>query len=136
MRSTPRCSEGARCASRHDSATIPTMPEDLSRRRSLLTAALVGALLPPAVPEGRMLRAWLDSWASIGHVVDAMHGTGYNVRLLQSPFTWWAEFCRDEVNPLRRWIGRASDAAPWRAVQRAALATLTRDAGRTPGRVP
>jgi hypothetical protein len=82
---------------------------------------LVGALLPAEVLEGRMVRAWLDSWAGLGHVVDAMHASGYNVRLMQSPFTWWAEFCRDEVNPVARWMGRNHDAAPWRAVQRAAL---------------
>jgi hypothetical protein len=54
--------------------------------RSLLTTALVGALLPQDVPEGRMMRAWLDSWAGIGHVVDAMHAEGYNLRLMRSPF--------------------------------------------------
>jgi hypothetical protein len=45
---------------------------------------------------------------------------------MQSPFVWWAEFCRDEVNPLPKWIGRGSDPVPWRAVQRGALDTLRR----------
>jgi hypothetical protein len=36
---------------------------------SLLTAVLVGALLPVEVAEGRMIRGWLDSWAGIGHVL-------------------------------------------------------------------
>jgi hypothetical protein len=99
----------------------------LSRHCSLLTTALVGALLPKEVPEGQTIRAWLDSWAGVGHVVDAMHAEGYNVRLLRSPFVWRAEFCRDEVNPLPRWLGMAADAAPWRAVQRAALETLRRE---------
>jgi hypothetical protein len=93
--------------------------------RSLLTTALVGALLPQDVPEGRMMRAWLDSWAGIGHVVDAMHAEGYNLRLMRSPF--WAEFCRNEVNPLPRWMGRKHDFTPWRAVQRAAVETLRQD---------
>lgn len=56
-----------------------------------------------------MVRAWLDSWAGVGHVVDAMHDAGYNVRLFQSPFVWWAEFCRDERStPVPRvdWEGR------------------------------
>jgi hypothetical protein len=74
-----------------------------------------------------MLQAWLDSWAGAGHVVDAMHDLGYDARLCQSPFGWRAEFCRTQVNPLPRWIGTASDAALWRAVQRAALNTLRRD---------
>jgi hypothetical protein len=89
---------------------------------------LVGALLPQAVSEARMLRAWLDSWAGVGHVVESMRAIGHNVRLTRSPFVWWAEFCRDEVNPLPRWLGVAADGAPWRAVPRAALETLRQDA--------
>jgi hypothetical protein len=102
------------------------MPPDLALNRSLLTAALVAAQLPAGVPEANMLRAWLDSWSGAGHVVVAMHDLGYNARLTQSPFVWWAEFCQDEVNPLPRWLGRGSDATPWRAVQQAALDALTR----------
>jgi hypothetical protein len=92
--------------------------------RHLPTTALVGALLAKDVPEGHIVRAWLDSWAGVGHVVETMHGAGCNVRLSQSPFVWWAEFCRDEVNPLSGWLGRGSDATPWRVVQRAALDAL------------
>lgn len=98
-----------------------------SRERALLTTILVGARLPAEVPEGRMLRAWLDTWAGAGHVVDAMNELGYHARLTQSPFGWWAEFCRAQVDPLPRWIGRGFDAAPWRAVQQASLATLRRE---------
>jgi hypothetical protein len=43
-----------------------------SPEHCLLTTALVGALLPPDVPEGHMLRGWLDSWSGVGHVLDAM----------------------------------------------------------------
>jgi hypothetical protein len=74
-----------------------------------------------------VVRAWLDSWSGVGHVVDAIHAAGYNVRLLQSPFCWWAEFCRDEVTPVARWTGQAHDVAPWRALQRSALETLRQD---------
>jgi hypothetical protein len=105
----------------------PGMPDDVTQRRHLLTTALVGALLPPDVPEGRMMRASLDSWAGVGHVVESMRAIGYNVRLTQSPCVWWAEFCRDEVNPVPRWIGRAHRAEPWRAVQWAALETLRQE---------
>jgi hypothetical protein len=62
------------------------MPDDVARRRSLLTTALVGALLPADVPEGRLMRAWLDNWEGVGHVVDAMHEQAYKVRLMQSSF--------------------------------------------------
>ena len=98
-----------------------------SGSHNLLTTALVGALLPKDLPEGHMVRAWLDSWSGVGHVVDAMHAVGYNGSLFQSPFAWWAEFIRDEVTPIAQRTGRNHDAAPWRAVQRAALETLRQD---------
>ena len=53
------------------------MPDDPSRRRSLLTVALVGALLPDTVPEARMLRSWLDTWTGIGHIAVGMDRQGY-----------------------------------------------------------
>jgi hypothetical protein len=65
--------------------------------RSLLLTALVAARLPDAVPEARMLRAWLHSWSGAREVVEAMNGHGYDFRLSQSPFGWWAEFCRSRV---------------------------------------
>jgi len=36
----------------------------------IVQQAGVGALLPKGVPEGRMVRSWLDSWSGVGHVVD------------------------------------------------------------------
>jgi hypothetical protein len=78
--------------------------------RSLLTTVLVAAQLPEDVPEARMLRGWLDSWSGVGHVVEGMHDLGYDVRLTQSPFVWWAEFCREAVTPLPRWLGQGHDA--------------------------
>jgi hypothetical protein len=54
-----------------------------------------------------MLCAWLDSRTGAREVIDAMTDRGYNVRLSQSPFGWWAEFCRSQVSPLPKWIGRA-----------------------------
>jgi hypothetical protein len=65
---------------------------------TLLTTALVGALLPPDVPEGDMLRGWLDSWSGgVGHVLDAMTAAGHHVELRQSVFGWRAEFHREAV---------------------------------------
>jgi EcoEI R protein C-terminal len=52
------------------------------------------------VSERRMLAAWLDSWSSAREVIDAMTDHGYNVRLSQSPFGWWAEFCWSQVSTL------------------------------------
>jgi hypothetical protein len=47
-------------------ATSTVMDADPVHRRSLLTTALVGALLLAEVPEARMLRGWLDSWSGVG----------------------------------------------------------------------
>jgi hypothetical protein len=98
----------------------------LTRDRFLLTTALVAAQFPETVPEARTLRGWLDTWAGLGDVVTGMKRQGYDVRLSQSVFGWRAEFCRSQVNPAPDWIGRASAAEPWRAVQYAALDTLIR----------
>jgi hypothetical protein len=61
-----------------------------SRCRSLLGTALVGALLP----EGHLLRSWLDFWSGVGHILDAMTAAGHHVELRQSVFGWRAEFYR------------------------------------------
>jgi hypothetical protein len=66
-----------------------------------LLPALAIASLRDDVPERRMLTAWLDSWSGAREVIDAMNGHGYDVRLSQSPFGWWAEFCRSRVEALR-----------------------------------
>jgi hypothetical protein len=107
----------------------PEMPDDLARHRSLLMTALVAAQLPERVPEAQMVRSWLDSWSGAGQVVEAMHELGYNAFLMQSLFVWSAEFCRNEVNPVTKWIGRAHGSTPWRAVQLAAIDTLERTRG-------
>jgi vacuolar-type H+-ATPase catalytic subunit A/Vma1 len=38
-----------------------------------------------------MLRGWLDSWSGVGHVVEAMHDLGYDVRLSSDPSSRWKE---------------------------------------------
>jgi hypothetical protein len=100
---------------------------DQTRGRSLLTTTLVGALLPPDVPEGQILRGWLDTWSGIGHVLDAMTTAGYYVELRQSVFGWRAEFYREAMQHSRStWAGVGTDPFPWRAVQMGALDVLTR----------
>jgi hypothetical protein len=60
-----------------------------------------------------MVRAWLDSWVGVGHVVEAMHATGYNVRLvafllvggvLSGPCEWRVRLNRDRMMPYTRLI--------------------------------
>jgi hypothetical protein len=72
-----------------------------SHKRSLLTTALVVALLPPDVPEGHFLRSWLDTWSGVGHVLDAMTTAGYHVEVRQSVFGWRAEFYREAMHHSR-----------------------------------
>jgi hypothetical protein len=61
---------------------------------TLLTTILVGPLLPADIPECCMLRGWLDTWVSVGHILDAMSADGYYVELLRvlprghAPFTY------------------------------------------------
>lgn len=64
-----------------DSVLVMTQGEMNQRQAFLLTTALVGALLPTDVPEGRMVRAWLDSWSGIGHVTTGMARKGYDLAL-------------------------------------------------------
>jgi hypothetical protein len=75
-----------------------------------LLPALPIASLRDNVPERCMLSAWLDSWSGAREVIDAMTDHGYDVQLSQSPFGWWAEFCRSQVGPLPKWIGRRARA--------------------------
>ena len=94
---------------------------------TLLTTALVGALLPPDVPEGHMLRGWLDTWSGVGHVLDAMGAAAYHMELRQSVFGWRAEFHREAMqHSLSTWAGVGTDVLPWRAVQIRALDMLKR----------
>jgi ABC-type uncharacterized transport system substrate-binding protein len=86
-----------------------------------------GALLPPDVREGHMLRGWLDSWSGVARVLDAMTAAGHHVELRQSVFGWRAEFYREAMQHSRStWAGVGTDPLPWRAVQMGALDVLKR----------
>jgi hypothetical protein len=87
---------------------LPDSPASACDGPRWLLPALVIASLCDDVPERRMLTAWLDSWSGARAVIDAMNGHGYDVCLSQSPFGWWAEFCRSRVSPLRSGSDRAT----------------------------
>jgi hypothetical protein len=98
----------------------PEMPDDdIARKRSLLTTALVGALLPRAVPEGRMLRAWLSTWAGIGHVAVGMARQDYDPKLTRyGNEGWWATFfLAGREHSIARDTASSWEQTPWRAVQ-------------------
>ena len=97
-----------------------------SRRRSLLTTALVASLLPDNAPERRMLCAWLDNWTGIGHVTVGMDRQGFDLQLTKYASRGWrANFYTSGIEhaPISS-TGSAWEATPWRAVQRAALDAL------------
>jgi hypothetical protein len=91
------------------------MPDGLARRRSLMLTALVTAQMPDNVPEARMLRAWLDTWAGVGDIVTGVNRQGFDARLSQSSFGWRAEFCRKQVNDAE--VGRPGGGA-WAVARR------------------
>jgi hypothetical protein len=104
---------------------VPT-PSDLSRRRSLLTAALAIAPLDtrgkPPSPETLLIRTWLDTWRGLGDVVVGMQRQGYRLHLTNiDATTWLASF---SGAPLLASDGFGAASTPWRAVQLAAWEAL------------
>src|SRR5262245_2233736 len=104
--------------------TVP--PDDLTQRRSLLTTALVGALLPNDVPQVHMVRAWLDSWAGIGHVAVGMARQGQDLQLTRYGDEAWRATFFVEGRAHSLVAASAWEPTAWRAVQKAALAGLHR----------
>jgi hypothetical protein len=94
--------------------------------RWLLPAPTI-ASLGDDVPERRMLCAWLDSWSGSREVIDAMNAHGYDARLRQSPFGWWAEFCAPESAPSRSGSAKATTPSQGGRFGSAALDALRRD---------
>ena len=74
------------------------------------------------------LRAWLDSWAGIGHITVGMHRQGYDLQLTQYDDRGWrATFNTTgmEHSPTSA-TGTAWERTPRHATQRAAWAALKR----------
>jgi hypothetical protein len=97
--------------------------------RPSCATALVGALLPSDVPEGRIVRSWQDTWAGIGRGRVGMARQGYDLALTgYAGQDWRATFyvMGREHAPTGS-LGTASEPTPWRAVQVAALDTLRRE---------
>jgi hypothetical protein len=106
----------------------PGMSDDTARRRHLVTTAMVGALLPADVPEGQMIRAWLDNWTGIGHVATGMARQGYDLALTSYAGEGWRAtfYTMGREHAPTRATRTAWQKTPWRAVQVAALDTLRR----------
>ena len=102
------------------------MTPDLTRRRSLLTAALGFALMDtrgkPAPPEVQTVWQWLDTWRGLGDVVTGMNHQGFMLHLSNvDASTWRARFLGAPMLSSERF---GTGATPWRAVQVAAWETV------------
>jgi len=104
------------------------MPAELEQdaRARRLRAALAAVLVPAHAPELALVRRWLDTWNGVGLISAGMHRAGWDLQLTQyGTGHWRATFW---VTGLAHSItgGSAYEREPWRAVQRAAWATLGR----------
>lgn len=114
------------------------MPDDLARRRSLLTAALGFALLntqgKPAPPEVQTVRKWLDNWRGVGDVITGMNRQGYMLHLSNiDASTWRATF---SSVPTFSSDGFGTGATPFAAVHVAAREALNEAPGELGERKP
>jgi hypothetical protein len=113
-----------------------TRTRGAAERRSRLTVALRLVLgestayqIPTAIAS---LKERLNSWDGVGHIVVGMTAQGYDLELRQFPHGWSAAFYPGGIaHSIVH--GSGWDAAPWAAVQKAALETLTR---REPAETP
>src|SRR5262245_54747237 len=85
--------------------------------------------MPATVPEGHILRAWLDSWAGIGHVTTGRARQGHDLQLTRYGNDGWRAtfFTAGREHALTQNTTSAWEQTPWRAVQRAALEVLRRE---------
>jgi hypothetical protein len=105
-----------------------TRPEELDTRGRRLRAALAAVLVRDRARELDLVHQWLDSWSGIGLIVVGMAHQGFTVSLGEHGVgRWIAVFFhgRGGHEPIAA-AGTAQEATPWRAVQRAAWATLAR----------
>jgi hypothetical protein len=110
--------------------TSVSRPEELDARGRRLRAALAAVLVKADAPELCLVHRWLDSWSGIGLIVTGMSRQGFTVSLGEHGVgRWLAVFHhgRGGHGPIAG-AGRAQEATPWRAVQRAAWEAFGRSA--------
>ena len=95
------------------------------RRRALLTAALGFLQLQEALPEGALLRRWLDTWGGVGDLITGLTRQGLDVELRQFPHGWRVNLYPSGIAHSVL-VATAWEPTPWQAVQQAAWAALTR----------
>jgi hypothetical protein len=102
---------------------------DLDRRRSALVTALAATQLdtPPSFGHTGVeaVKTWLNTWSGLGIVIVGMARQGYDLELRQFPHGWSAAFYPGGIaHSIVH--GAGWGAAPWAAVQKAALEPLMR----------
>jgi len=97
---------------------------ELDARGRRLRAALAATLVTCDAPEVQLVRDWLDNWSGIGLVLAGMTHQGYDVQLTAyAARDWRATFY--PVGIAHSIVaGSAYEPTPWRAVQRAAWASI------------
>jgi hypothetical protein len=107
--------------------TMP-VPVELDTRGRRLRAALAALLVRDRARELDLVHQWLDTWAGLGLVVAGMAHQGFTVSLGEHGVgRWIAVFFhgRGGQEPIAA-AGTAQEPTPWRAVQRAAWAAVTK----------
>jgi hypothetical protein len=97
----------------------------MSRRRSLLVAALGSLQLHQPPAEVMLLHRSLHGWVGLGDVITGLTRQGLDVELRQFPHGWRANlYPTGTAHSIV--VASAWEPTPWQAVQRAGWAVLTR----------
>ena len=95
----------------------------MTARRPALIATLGFLQVPPTEPELQLLHRRLDTWAGVGLITVRVERYGMRLSLSHiADDEWRAMFMDDNPRLAPRGFGVAL--TPWRAVQRAAWATI------------
>jgi hypothetical protein len=94
-------------------------------RHANLRATLGFLRLPPTEPELQLLHRWLDNWTGVGLITVGVERRGMRLSLSHiADEEWRAVFMGENALLAPRGFGVAS--TPWRAVQIAAWAAVSR----------
>jgi hypothetical protein len=99
----------------------------LDARARLLRAAVGFALVPQDEPELRLRHQWMDSWRGIGDVVVGITRQGWDLQLTEYEAEHWRATFFGAGHAHSIVGGSAWEPTAWRAVQRAAWETLTKE---------
>ena len=98
---------------------------ELTQASQRLRAALAAVLVPGTAPELGLAHRWLDNWRGVGQIAEGMHRAGRDLQLTEYGDDHWRAtfYVTGQAHSIVG--GSAWEPTTWRAVQRAAWATLT-----------